>query len=359
MDTNRKIISAATVATLVLGLIAAGCGAGSTTTTGVAGARKTRSTVLTGAGSTLIQPAIQAVWAHAYKAATVTYAGVGSGTGIQDIAGRTVDFGASDAPMTPSQFAACHGCVQIPWALTATTAVVNLPNVGKGQLHLSGPVLAKIYLGQITHWDDPALKALNPDLKLPSLEITVAYRSDGSGDTFAFTNYLTKVSKQWASKVGNATSVNWPVGVGGKGNPGVASIVESTPGAIGYVSVAYVLQNHLTLAKLKNASGRYTLPTIASIESAAQLVKATKIPKDNAISITDAPETRTKKYENAYPLATFTYVIVPKSTSHASALKSFISWALQPRAQKAIRKYVFAPMPAVVVARDKSALSGL
>ena len=359
---TRKTAGGLAVALLVVGLAAAGCGGSGgspSTTNGATGTSASSGGTLTGAGSTLIQPAIQGVWGPAYKAATINYAGVGSGTGIQDITARTVDFGASDAPLTPDQFAACHGCVQIPWALTATTAVVNLPGVANGGLRLSGPVLAEIYLGRITNWDDPAIKTLNPGLKLPNLKITVAHRSDGSGDTYAFTNYLSKVSSQWASKVGNATSVSWPVGVGGKGNPGVAAVVQSTSGSIGYVSVAYVLQNHLSPARLLNASGKYTLPTIASIESAAQLVQATKIPKDNAISITNAPRTSTKKYENAYPLATFTYVIVRKGGARASALKGFIRWALASKQQQAIRKYVFAPLPKVVVAKDESIIGGL
>jgi phosphate transport system substrate-binding protein len=359
---TKTLSRAAAAAILIIAL--AGCGgSGKTSTQSVAGASKTSASTggrLTGAGSTLIQPAIQAVWAPAYSGTTINYSGVGSGTGIQAISSRTVDFGASDAPMTPHQFAACHGCVQIPWALTATTAVVNIPHVQRsGELHLTGPVLAKIYLGQITSWNDPEIEKLNPGLNLPNLKINVVHRSDGSGDTYAFTNYLSKVSKQWSSQVGNATTVSWPVGVGGKGNPGVAAIMKSQPGSIGYVSVAYVLQNHLVLAGLKNASGEYTLPTIHSIESAAQLVNETKLPKDNAISITDAPRTKTKTYADAYPLATFTYVIVPTESSHVAALKAFISWALSPREQKAIRKFVFAPVPQAVVTRDKSILDGL
>ena len=362
MYTKTKLTGAAAAAVLGLSL-AAGCGgSGTTMTGGVAGTSKTRTSsrgMLTGAGSTLIQPAIQAVWSQAYRGAKVNYSGVGSGAGINDISSRLVDFGASDAPMTPDQFAACHGCVQIPWALTATTAVVNVPGVERnGELHLNGPVLAKIFLGQIGNWDDPAIRKLNPRLHLPDLKITVAHRSDGSGDTYAFTNYLSKVSKQWSSHVGNATEVNWPVGEGSNGNPGVAALIKSTPGSIGYASVAYVLQNHLTLAALKNASGKYTLPTISSIESAAQLVDANRLPKNNAISITDAPRTNTKKYANAYPLATFTYVIVPTKTPRAAALKAFISWALGAKAQTAIRKLVFAPMPRVVVARDRSVMNG-
>ena len=315
---------------------------------------------LTGAGSSLIAPAVQGVWAPAYqssKGVSVNYAPVGSGTGIADITARTVDFGASDAPMTPAQANNCNGCVQIPWALTSTTVVVNVPGVHEGQLKLTGAVIAKIYLGDITNWNDPAIAALNPGLKLPNLKITVAHRSDGSGDTYVFTNYLHKISATWRHKVGYATSVNWPVGIGGKGNSGVAAIIAGTSGSIGYVSVAYVLQSHLTLAKIKNESGKYVLPTVRSIEAAAQLVNAHKIPADNAISITDPPKTNNKKYTAAYPLATFTYIIVPKNSKQGSAIKAWIKFALSGAEQKAIAKYVFAPMPQVVINAAKKTLA--
>jgi len=310
---------------------------------------------LVGAGSSLVGPAL-AIWGPMYAAQTVQYSSIGSGGGIAAISARTVDFGASDAPLTPDQAAGCHGCVQIPWALTATVPVVNIPGVVTGRLHLTGPVLAKIYLGQITKWNDPAITKLNRSLHLPSTTITPVHRSDGSGDTYVFTNYLSKVSKKWRSQVGYATSVSWPAGVGGTHNDGVAAIIGSTPGTIGYVSVAYVLANHLRIAKLRNASGKYTLPTLRSIESAAQLVRAKKIPKSNAISITNAPKTKHRKYANAYPLATFTYVIVPKTTPKAAQLKQFIAWALTAKPQKAIEKLVFAPMPKVVVKAAKKTL---
>lgn len=310
---------------------------------------------LVGAGSSLVGPAL-AIWAPMYKAQTVQYSSIGSGGGIAAISARTVDFGASDAPLTPDQASGCHGCIQIPWALTATVPVVNIPGVATGQLHLTGPVLARIYLGQITKWNDPAITKLNRNLNLPNTNITPVHRSDGSGDTYVFTNYLSKVSKKWRSQVGYATSVSWPTGIGGTHNDGVAAIIDSTPGTIGYVSVAYVLANHLRIAKLKNASGKYTLPTLRSIESAAQLVKAKKIPKNNAISITNAPKTKHRKYENAYPLATFTYVIVPKSTAKAAQLKQFIAWALTAKPQNAIKKLVFAPMPKVVVEAARKTL---
>ena len=322
-----------------------------------AGASGKRSTAtLKGAGSTLIAPAL-AVWEPMYKADTVQYSGIGSGAGIAAISNRTVDFGASDAPMTKSQGAGCHGCIQIPWALTGTTVVTNIPGVPPDKLKLTGTVVANIYLGNITNWSDPAIKALNKGLSLPNLKITPVHRSDGSGDTYVFTNYLSKVNKTWKTKVGCATTVSWPAGIGGSGNAGVAASVSSNSGSIGYVSVAYVIANHLRLARLKNASGRYVLPTLATIESAAQLVKSTKIPANNKISITNPP--KSKKFLNAYPLSTFTYVIVPQSTNKAAELKAFVTWALSATAQSAIKKYVFAPMPTAVINAAKKTLATL
>jgi phosphate transport system substrate-binding protein len=342
-----RITLALGVAAAVAALAAAGAGAASSKSSGGS---------LTGAGSSLIAPAV-AVWQQLYKSASINYSAIGSGGGIAQISARNVDFGASDAPLTKSQGDGCHGCVQIPWALTATSPVVNIPGVPADQLRLTGTVLADIYLGKITSWNDPALKKLNPKLKLPSLKITPVHRSDGSGDTYVFTNYLSKVSHTWKHQVGCATTVSWPGGVGGNKNDGVAAIVRSTPGTIGYVSIAYTIQNHLALARLKNASGRYVLPTIGTIESSAQLVNATRIPANNKISITNPP--KSSKYRTAYPLATFTYVLVPQKTDKAAQLKAFITWVLSPTAQSAIKRLVFAPLPPSVVQAAKKTLAGV
>jgi phosphate transport system substrate-binding protein len=349
MPRNGKLVRI----TLVLSA-AALLGALAVATARAAGARATGT--LKGAGSTLIAPAL-AVWQPMYGRDSLQYSAIGSGGGIQAISQRSVDFGASDAPLTKSQGDACNGCAQIPWALTATSPVVNIPGVGAHQLKLTGTVLANIYLGTITKWNDPAIRSLNKGLKLPNLPITPVHRSDGSGDTYVFTNYLSKVSKPWKSKVGNATTVSWPTGIGGKGNAGVAAAVSANSGSIGYVSIFYVIQNHLNLARLKNASGNYELPTIASIEASAQLVNTGRIAANNKISITNPP--KSKKYANAYPLATFTYVIVPKTSPKAAELKAFITWALGSKAQSSIKKYVFAPMPAAVVKAAKKTLATL
>ncbi len=350
MPRNGKLVRI-TVALAAAGLTAALAVVASV---GTAGARSTGT--LKGAGSTLIAPAL-AVWQPMYSGDSLQYSAIGSGGGIQAISHRTVDFGASDAPLTKSQGNGCNGCVQIPWALTATSPVVNIPGVAAHQLKLTGTVLANIYLGTITKWNDPAIKSLNKGLKLPNLSITPVHRSDGSGDTYVFTNYLSKVSKSWKTKVGNATTVSWPTGIGGKGNAGVAAAVSANSGSIGYVSIFYVIQNHLDLARLKNASGNYELPTIASIEASAQLVKTGRIAANNKISITNPP--KSKKYANAYPLATFTYVIVPRTSPKAAELKAFITWALGSKAQSSIKKYVFAPMPDSVAKAAKKTLATL
>jgi phosphate transport system substrate-binding protein len=347
MPRNGKLvrITFALVAAALLGTLVV---------TGAGAAGKRSKGTLTGAGSSLIAPAV-AVWQTIYKGDNINYSAIGSGGGIAAISNRSVDFGASDAPLTKSQGDGCHGCLQIPWALTATSPVVNIPGISADQLKLTGTVLANIYLGNITNWDDPAIKALNKGLKLPKMKIVPVHRSDGSGDTYVFTNYLSKVNHAWKTKVGCATTVSWPTGVGGSKNNGVAAIVGSTPGSIGYVSVAYVVQNHLRLARLKNASGQYELPTIKSIEAAAQLVKSTRIPANNKISITNPP--KSNKYRSAYPLATFTYVLVPQSTPKAAELKAFITWALGSTAQSSIKKFIFAPMPSVVIQKAKSTLA--
>ena len=224
---------------------------------------------LTGAGSTLVAP-LMANWINGFEikeGIPVKYGAVGSGAGIAQITARTVDFGASDAPLTPEQAAACNGCVQIPWALSATGIGFNVPGVKK--LNLTGPILAGIYFGKITNWNDPKIKKLNPKVKLPNLTITPVFRSDGSGDTYAFTNYLSKVSPAWKNEVGYATSVGFPAGVGAKGNSGVTAIVTKTPGAIGYISASYLIAAGLGAAAVQNKAGNFEFPNLKNIEAAA------------------------------------------------------------------------------------------
>lgn len=307
---------------------------------------------LTGAGSTLVAP-LMANWITNFEikeGIPVKYAAVGSGTGIAQITARTVDYGASDAPLTPEQAAACNNCVQIPWALSATAVGYNIPGVGK--LKLTGKVLAAIYFGRITKWNDPKIKASNPGVKLPGLTITPVFRSDGSGDTYAFTNYLSKISPAWKSEVGYATTVGFKAGVGAKGNSGVTATVVKTPGAIGYISAYYLIAAGVHAAAIQNKAGNYELPNIENISSAASTVK--KLGSSNAISITDPP----KKATVAYPISTFTYMIVPRDAPQKTALIQFAKYCLT-IGQKYGAALDFAPLPKVVKQAGLRAASSL
>jgi phosphate transport system substrate-binding protein len=277
---------------------------------------------LTGAGSTLVAP-LEASWAVDFErryGESVTYGAVGSGAGIAQITARTVDFGASDAPLTPTQAAACNRCIQIPWALGGIGISFNLPGIRS--LHLTGPVIAQIYLGQITTWNAPAIKKLNKGVKLPNLKITPAYRSDGSGTTYGFTDYLSRISSTWRSRVGNSTAVSFPTGVGGKGNAGVTAVVQSTTGAIGYIEVSYIIAHGLSAAAVQNAAGKFVLPNLKNIESAGSSVK--HVPANNEMHIVNPP----RKYKTAYPISTFTYCIVPLGSPKKELLASWAYYAI-------------------------------
>jgi phosphate transport system substrate-binding protein len=308
---------------------------------------------LSGAGSTLVAP-LEAKWAAGYQSSTgnaVSYAAVGSGTGITDISNRLVDFGASDAPLTSAQESACNDCVQIPWALSATAVGFHLGGITS--LKLSPKVLAEIYLGQISKWNNSAIKKLNKGVKLPNRKITVIYRSDGSGDTYAFTNYLSHVSHTWATKVGTATTVSFPTGIGGKGNSGVTAILSNTNGGIAYVAASYLLSNGgLGAAAIENAAGKFEYPNLKNISNATASVHS--VPANNALSLVDPP----KSDKIAYPISTFTYVIVPKSTGKASLLTSWIDYALT-TGQAFGAALDFAPIPSVVLTAAKNTLAQL
>jgi phosphate transport system substrate-binding protein len=337
MKTKALSIAALAIAALVA------------TTGALAGGSRTSAETINGAGSSLVAPLISQ-WVPDYGSKTgvkVTYNPIGSGGGIAAITARTVDFGASDAPLTPDQMTNCKGCVQIPWALSATTVSYNVPGA-PNDLHLSGPVIANIYLGNITNWNDPAIKSLNPKVNLPDLKITPAYRSDGSGDTYAFTDYLSRVSPSWKSKVGNATSVSFPAGVGGRGNAGVAGVIANTKGAIGYISVAYTLSNHLRVAAIKNASGFFATPGLRGIAAAAGAFKT--VGPNNEMHIVNPP----KSDRLAYPISTYTYVILPTKSGKAAELRKFVFYGLT-QGQKFGAKLVFAKLPTqVLVAAEKT-----
>jgi phosphate transport system substrate-binding protein len=322
------------------------------TVAGTAGASPARRSGLTisGAGSTFVQPLVQQ-WIAPLGAAygyDLQYSGVGSGAGIAAVTNRTVDFGASDAPLTPDQFSACRGCVQIPWALSATAVIYNLPGV-KNLLHMNGATLAKIFQGQITQWDDPAIKKLNRGVNLPSTKIAIVHRSDNSGTTYNFTDYLSSASSQWRSQVGNGVAVNWPVGTGQRGSSGVAGGVTQTPGAIGYVDVAYALHNHLSFFAMQNKSGKYATPGLKGILAAASSDQKPD-PKTNALSIVNPP----KRYPLAYPISTYTYVIVPTNSAKASDMRKFLFWAVT-RGQAYGPRLLFQPIPKpVLVVAEKT-----
>jgi phosphate transport system substrate-binding protein len=307
---------------------------------------------LTGAGSTLVAP-LMANWISGFEikeGIPVKYGAVGSGAGIAQITARTVDFGASDAPLTPEQASACNGCVQIPWALSATGLGFNVPGVKK--LNLTGSILAGIYFGKVTNWNDPKIKQANPGAKLPNLAITPVFRSDGSGDTYAFTNYLSKVSKPWKNEVGYATTVGFSNGVGAKGNSGVTATVVKTPGAIGYISASYLIAAGLGAVAVKNEAGNYELPNLKNIESAASVVKS--LPASNAKSITNPP----KKATTAYPISTFTYAIVPHDAPQKGFLQQFLNYDVT-LGQKYGAALDFAPLPQVVLTAAKKAIGSL
>lgn len=304
---------------------------------------------LSGDGSTLVAP-IMAEWAQGFQGRTgnsVTYNPVGSGQGISDISHRLVDFAGSDAPLTHSQAAGCHSCVQIPWALSAVGAGYHLNGVRK--LRLTGTVLAKIYLGQITRWNDRQIKALNPHVRLPALKITPVFRSDGSGTTYAFTNYLSVINGTFKRRVGFATSVSFPVGVGGKGNAGVTAVLESTNGAIAYAEVAYLIAHRLPAAAVKNAAGRYEYPNLQNIESAAKTIH--HVPSSNEMHIVNPP----KSARIAYPISTFTYAIIPTTAGQAGLLKQFVNYVLGP-GQVFGPALDFAPIPKIVKNASKATL---
>ena len=300
--------------------------------------------VMNGAGATFPQP-LYAKWAEAYRAKTgdqLNYQGVGSGAGIRQIKAATVDFGATDKPLKPDEQASA-GLTQFPTVIGGLVPVVNLPGVGANQLRLDGPTLGAIFLGDIKRWNDPRIAALNPGRAMPGLPITVAHRSDGSGSTFLFTSYLSKVSPGWAGRVGANDSVEWPAGQGGKGNDGVAAIVRQTPGAIGYVEFAFLKQGKLASVVMKNRDGRFVEPDAANFAAAAARADWSHAPGFYLLML-DQPGA------NAWPISGATFILMYKNAknpaSSASVLK-FWDWCYaNGDAQASQLEYV--PLPANV-----------
>jgi phosphate transport system substrate-binding protein len=346
---SKRLLSVATA--LALTFAVAACGSSSSSSSGSGGA----GSPLVGAGSTLVAP-LMSKWQSDFASKseiTVTYGAIGSGGGIEQITSRTVDFGASDAPLTSEQFeeADAEGEVeQIPWALSGTVPAYNVSGAPKN-LKLNGEVLAGIYLGTITSWDDPAIAKLNPGASLPSTTITPVYRSDGSGDTYAFTNYLSTVNPEFKSKVGTSTQVKFPTGVGAEKNDGVSAAISQTDGAIGYVGLAYALSNELSMPLVENSAGEFPEPGVESVEAAAAAI--TKIGPNNEISLAELPASA----KGAYPISTYTYVIVPLESEKAEEMKKFITYAIGPAGQGYGPDLDFAPLPKQVVAVGKKAIA--
>ncbi len=309
---------------------------------------------ITGAGATFPYP-LYSKWFYEYSnshpGVNFNYQSIGSGGGIRQITAGTVDFGASDAPMTDAEMAKLAGPVlHVPMTIGAVTVVYNLAGIGSG-LKLAQDVLADIYLGRIRKWNDPRIASLNPGLKLPGADIVVAERSDGSGTTDIFTNYLSTVSPEWRAKVGRGKSVRWPVGLGGKGNEGVAGLVRQTPGAIGYVELAYAKQNRMTVAAVRNRDGAFVLPSIASTTAAAAGAAKT-MPADFRVSLVDAPG------RESYPICGMTWLLVSrdqKDPAKGKALVSFLKWAIRD-GQKIGPSLDYAPLPKTVVEKVDEAL---
>jgi phosphate transport system substrate-binding protein len=317
---------------------------------GVLGGATSAQVQLNGAGATF--PAvIYSKWFDEYKNITgvqINYQAIGSGAGIKQVTEGTVDFGATDGPMSEDQLKEAQTkrgteILHIPTVMGGIVLSYNLPSVSK-KLKLDGKTVANIFLGKITKWNDAAIKALNPGVSLPDKAILVAHRSDGSGTSFIFTNYLSKVSSEWKEKVGNNTSVNWPVGLGGKGNDGVAGLIKQTEGSIGYVELAYAVKNNLTYALLKNKSGNFIDANFTSVtEAAAGAVKS--MPADLRAIITDSDG------KNAYPISGFTWLLIYKNIQDkdkATAVVKFLHWAME-KGEAYAKDLYYAPLPKEVV----------
>ncbi len=302
---------------------------------------------LTGAGATFPYP-MYSKWFSEYSAAhpgvEINYQSIGSGGGIQQFCSGTVDFGASDMPMTDELISHCNRkLVHIPSVLGAVVPVFNVPGVS--DIRFSPDVLADIYLGKITNWNDPRIARDNPGVHLPDLKITVVHRSDGSGTSFIFTDYLSKVSKEWANGPGSGTSPTWPVGVGGKGNEGVSGLVRQLPGAVGYVELIYALQNNINFGEIRNVAGNWIKASIGGVTAAAASIK--NMPADYRVSITNAPGA------DAYPISSFTYLLIPLHPTDMAkerVLKDMLSWIVNSGESEA-PSLSYAPLPENVASK--------
>lgn len=313
---------------------------------------------LTGAGATFPFP-IYSKWFDTYSRATgiqINYQSIGSGAGIRQFTQGTVDFGATDGPMRDSQVEAVSGNVlHIPTVLGAVVLTYNLPTLGDQRVTLDGPLIADIYMGKVTRWNDARIATLNPGVALPALDIVVIHRSDGSGTTYVFTDYLSKVSDEWQERVGVATSVRWLTGLGGKGNEGVTAQVKLLEGGLGYVELVYAVSNRLSFAPIRNAAGLSVLPTLESVSQAAA---SADLPQDTdfRVSITDA------QGAEAYPISSFTWLLVYTDNpdpAKARTVRDFLRWMISPEAQAEAQAMQYAPLPDRVIGLIDARLSML
>jgi phosphate transport system substrate-binding protein len=349
---------------LAIAIVTAACGGGATAPSGgggpsgscypVTGRCPSEAQQLTGAGSTFAA-VIYTKWTDEYGKLTgvqINYQSVGSGAGIKSLTDRTVDYGATDGPMTDAQLAAAKAPVlHLPMVMGGVVPTYNLPGIS-ATLRFTPEALAGIYLGRITRWNDPALASVNPDVRLPDQPITTVHRSDGSGTTYTWTDYLSKVSPDWKAKVGVGTSVNWPNGLGGKGNEGVAGVVKQTPYAIGYVEIIYAVQQKLGYGWVRNAAGRFVEPTLDSVSKAAAGIT---LPDDLRVSITNSEN------PDAYPISTFTWTLsYTEIADHAKALAiaRYLWWSIH-EGQAFAKDLGYAPLPADVVAKTSAKIRSI
>ena len=316
----------------------------------VIGAASAHAADITGAGATFIYP-ILSKWSDSYNNATgnrINYQSIGSGGGIAQVKAGTVVFGSSDKPLDPKELDDA-GLAQFPSVIGGVVPVVNIEGIDAGKVRFTGPLLADIFQGKVTRWNDPAIAQINPDARLPDGAITVVHRSDGSGTTFNFVNYLSKVSPEWKSKVGEGTAVSWPVGVGGKGNEGVAAYVKQIKGSIGYVELAYALQNKMAYTSVQNSAGKFVQPSADSFQSAAASADWTKA-KDFYLVITNAPG------ENSWPITATNFILVYKQPKNGAATKSaldFFTWAWTEGGKQA-EELDYVPLPKALVDQIES-----
>jgi len=338
---------------VALAVVTAACGGGTATDEGAAVQAAGATIQINGAGATFPYP-IYSKWFDEYhkqhETIEINYQSIGSGGGIRQMSNETVFFGATDGPMTDEQLKAAPGPIlHLPMVLGADVPVYNLPGVA--DLRFTGPLLADIFLGKVKKWNDPAIAAVNAGVTLPTTDITVVHRSDGSGTTYIWADYLAKVSPEWKDRVGVSTAVNWPEGVGGKGNEGVAGLVSQTPGSVGYVELIYAVQNKMAFGAVQNVNGEFVKATTESVTAAAAAV-ANNMPADFRVSITNAAG------PGAYPVSSFTWLLLyeaPKDTARSKAMVDFVKWALTD-GQQLSSQLGYAPLPAALVAQELTAL---